>query len=79
MHKQSPLIVLTAKGRRAVAAIARIEAKARARLQLTASVAEVASAADVIREARVAIERQLSALPARGGQRAARRRVKRRP
>lgn len=80
MHKQSPLIVLTAKGEQAVARIAKVEAEARERLQLNASIAEIANAAAVVRQARLAIEEQWSALAeAFGPGHGPRRRLRRRP
>lgn len=65
MHKHSPLMVLTDKGQKAVEAIHRTEAEARARLQVKASADAIAGAADIVRQARLAIEHEWDALPRR--------------
>lgn len=58
-HKQSPLIVLTAKGRRAVQRIHAIEQAWRPRLDVTIPKARLADATAVLREVRSGLERLL--------------------
>ena len=64
-HKQSPLIELTARGRRAVARIHRIESRGRARLQLAASTRRIKDAVAVMRDVRAGIEREMGMTPER--------------
>jgi DNA-binding MarR family transcriptional regulator len=56
-HKQSPLIALTRKGRRALERIHRIEEAWRPRLKLDAANAKLADTTAVLREVRQEIER----------------------
>ena len=58
-HKQSPLIVLTAKGRRAVRRIHAIEKAWRPRLDVPISKARLADATRVLRDVRAGLERLL--------------------
>jgi DNA-binding MarR family transcriptional regulator len=74
-HKQSPLIVLTARGRKTVERIHQIEQEGRAGLTLHATPAEIANSVAVIREVRQAIEGVLADRAAgRGRSRASARR-----
>ena len=55
-HRQSPLIALTAKGRKAVERIHRVESEGRSRLALRVSEARVQDATVVLRDVRLALE-----------------------
>jgi DNA-binding MarR family transcriptional regulator len=66
-HRQSPLMVITARGRRAVARMRAIEAKGRREMQVTASARQVAAATAVLRDVRRDIERVLTAMSGSGG------------
>jgi DNA-binding MarR family transcriptional regulator len=59
-HRQSPLMVLTAKGRRAVARMRDVEARGRREMKIAASARQVAAATAVLRDARRDIERVLA-------------------
>ena len=61
-HRQSPLMVITAKGQRAVARMREIEAEGRRQMKIAASARQVAAATDVLREVRRDIERVLAEL-----------------
>jgi DNA-binding MarR family transcriptional regulator len=58
-HKQSPFIVVTAKGRKEVARIQRVEQAWRARAQYRLSRAQVQEAIEVLRTVRLEMERLL--------------------
>jgi DNA-binding MarR family transcriptional regulator len=58
-HRRSPLMFLTAAGRRQVERIARTEGELRARLTPTSSPRAIAAAAGVLRDVRQTIEGQL--------------------
>ena len=60
LHRQSPLIALTAKGERAVAGIRTRELRLRRDLRFASSRAHVRRAAEVLRDVREAIETQLN-------------------
>ena len=66
-HKQSPLIVLTAKGRRTVQRILAIEREWRPRLDVTIPKARLADATAVLREVRSGLERLLRDEPGSDG------------
>ena len=59
-HRQSPLMILTAKGRRAVARMRDLETKGRRQMKIAASARQVAAATAVLRDARRDIERVLA-------------------
>lgn len=61
-HKRSPLVVLTPRGHAAVRDIVEREGALRSRLRLTIPPAQLARAAEVLREIRTALERQMDAL-----------------
>ena len=58
-HKQSPLIVLTARGRKMVDRIHRIEGMWRSRLKLTQPARQIAQSVEVVRAVRLELERLL--------------------
>jgi DNA-binding MarR family transcriptional regulator len=64
MHRQSPLVAVTAKGERAVAEMRKREVTLRSGLRIASSGASVQRAAKVLRDVRVAIETQLDDLVA---------------
>ena len=64
-HRQSPLIVITAKGRRAVERMRAIEAKGRRDMKIAASASQVAAATAVLHEVRIDLERVLAELSRR--------------
>jgi DNA-binding MarR family transcriptional regulator len=55
-HKQSPLIVLTSRGRKTVERIHKIEQAGRSRLRIKATAPQVEESVAVIREIRLALE-----------------------
>ena len=59
-HRQSPLMVITAKGRRTVARMRAVEAKGRRQMQVAVSARQVAAAAAVLRDVRRDLERVLA-------------------
>jgi DNA-binding MarR family transcriptional regulator len=59
-HKQSPLIVLTPKGRKVVDRIHRVEQEGRSKLEISTSRAKLRQTVEVVREVRVALERVLA-------------------
>ena len=61
-HRQSPLMVITAKGRRAVDRMRAIEAKGRRDMKITASARQVAAATAVLHEVRTDLERVIAQL-----------------
>ena len=58
-HKQSPLIVLTSRGRKMVDRIHRIEGMWRSRLNLTQPARQIAQSVEVVRAVRLELERLL--------------------
>jgi len=58
-HKQSPLIVLTSRGRKMVDRIHRIEGMWRSRLKLTQPARQIAQSVEVVRAVRLELERLL--------------------
>jgi DNA-binding MarR family transcriptional regulator len=56
-HRQSPLMVITARGRRAVERMRSVEAKGRRDMTIAASARQVAAATAVLREVRTDLER----------------------
>ena len=58
-HKQSPLIVLTARGRKMVERIHRIEGMWRSRLKLNQPARQIAQSVEVVRAVRLELERLL--------------------
>ena len=58
-HKKSPLIVLTARGRKMVERIHRIEGMWRSRLKLTQPARQIAQSVEVVRAVRLELERLL--------------------
>jgi DNA-binding MarR family transcriptional regulator len=67
-HKQSPLIELTARGRKAVARIHAIESRGRGRVAVQISEVSLARSAAVLRAISVDIERELRAVTTRTSQ-----------
>jgi DNA-binding MarR family transcriptional regulator len=61
-HRQSPLMVITAKGRRAVERMRSIEAKGRRDMKIRASARQVAAATAVLHEVRRELERVMAEL-----------------
>lgn len=59
MHTRSPLMALTSRGQKTVKQILETEAALRARLKLTSSPGNMARAAAVLRDVRLALEQQL--------------------
>ena len=59
-HRQSPLMVITAKGRRTVARMRAVEAKGRRQMQVAVSARQVAAAAAVLSDVRRDLERVLA-------------------
>ena len=59
-HRQSPLIALTARGRKMVDRIHRIEGLWRSRLKLTHPVRQIAQSVEVVRAVRLELERLLA-------------------
>lgn len=62
-HKQSPLIALTPRGRKAVERFHKIEQQGRSRLKIGAKTAAIVESVALIREVRVALEGVLADLP----------------
>lgn len=72
-HRQSPLIVLTARGRKAVERIYKVEDAGRAGLRINATPKKIAESVAVVREIREALEGVLADPAARRGRSGARR------
>lgn len=64
-HKQSPLIVLTSRGRKTVDRIHKTERMWRSRVRVAASAKEIAKSVEVIRAVRLEIERLFAVAPGR--------------
>jgi DNA-binding MarR family transcriptional regulator len=62
-HKQSPLIALTARGRKAVERFHKVEQEGRSRLKISAKTTAIVESVALIREVRVALEGVLADLP----------------
>lgn len=62
MHKQSPFVVLTARGQKVAREIGEYEGRLREELQLTSSRRRVVQAVHVLRDVRQALEQQAGAL-----------------
>ena len=58
MHKQSPLVVLTARGQKVAREIGEHEGRLREELQLASSRRRVVQAVEVLRDVRQALEQQ---------------------
>jgi DNA-binding MarR family transcriptional regulator len=59
-HRQSPLIALTPRGRRMVRDIHRVEQRGRQRLKTRSTTTQIANSADVVRDLRLAVDRELA-------------------
>jgi DNA-binding MarR family transcriptional regulator len=62
-HKQSPLIALTPRGRKAVERFHKIEQQGRSRLKISANTTAIVESVALIRDVRVALEGVLADLP----------------